>query len=199
MTKIEFLSALRKKLSGLPKEDVEKSVEYYSEMLDDRMEDGLSEEAAVRDLGSVEEVAESILADMPLGKLVKTRVASERARSAGEIVLIVLGSPIWASLLLAVAAVLISLYLVVWTVVLVAYVVFGSVAVGSLAGLLGTVFALTHGNSATAVFLLGAALLCAGLSILLFHGSNYFGKAIFSLSRKEFVQIKRCIVKKEAA
>ena len=199
MTKAEFLSALRKRLSGLPKEDVERSVEYYREMLDDRMEEGLPEETAVRELGSVEEVAESILADMPLGKLVKTRVAPERARSAGEIVLIVLGSPIWASLLLAAAAVFLSLYLVVWTTVFVAYVVFGSVAASSLAGLLGTVFALAHGNSMTAVFLLGAALLCAGLSILLFHGSNSFGKAVFALSRKGFVCLKRCIAKKEVA
>ena len=199
MTKTEFLSALRKRLSGLPKEDVERSVEYYSEMLDDRMEEGLPEETAVRELGSVEEVAESILADMPLGKLVKTRVAPERAWSAGEIVLIVLGSPIWVSLLLAAAVVFLSLYLVVWTTVFVAYVVFGSVAASSLAGLLGAVFALAHGNSVTAVFLLGTALLCAGLSILLFHGSNSFGKAIFILSRKGVIYLKRCMMKKEAA
>ena len=37
MTKSEFLSALENRLSGLPKDDVQKSIDYYSEIIDDRM------------------------------------------------------------------------------------------------------------------------------------------------------------------
>ena len=44
MNKQEFLSALSDKLSVLSEEDKEKSIDYYSEMIDDRMEEGLSEE-----------------------------------------------------------------------------------------------------------------------------------------------------------
>ena len=47
MSKTEFLTELKKALEGLPEEDIEKSLEYYSEMIDDRIEDGLSEEEAV--------------------------------------------------------------------------------------------------------------------------------------------------------
>ncbi len=35
MTKREFISQLRGHLSGLPKEDIEKSIEYYSEIIND--------------------------------------------------------------------------------------------------------------------------------------------------------------------
>ena len=47
MNKEEFLSELRTKLSGLPQEDIEERISFYSEMIDDRMEDGISEEEAV--------------------------------------------------------------------------------------------------------------------------------------------------------
>ena len=47
MNKQEFLAQLRKGLSGLPKEDIDERLTFYSEMIDDRMEDGIPEETAV--------------------------------------------------------------------------------------------------------------------------------------------------------
>ena len=47
MGKQEFLAQLRKGLQGLPQEDIEERLTFYSEMIDDRMEEGLSEEEAV--------------------------------------------------------------------------------------------------------------------------------------------------------
>ena len=47
MTKQEFLRALWNKLSALPSEDVGRALDYFSEMIDDRMENGLTEEEAV--------------------------------------------------------------------------------------------------------------------------------------------------------
>ena len=43
MTKVQFLMALQRKLHGLPQEDIEQTLEYYNEMIDDRMDDGLTE------------------------------------------------------------------------------------------------------------------------------------------------------------
>ena len=45
MSKQEFLAALEEGLSGLPREDVDERLGFYSEMIDDRMEDGLPEDA----------------------------------------------------------------------------------------------------------------------------------------------------------
>ena len=42
MNKQEFLAHLRKGLSGLPQNDIEKRLNFYGEMLEDRMEEGLS-------------------------------------------------------------------------------------------------------------------------------------------------------------
>lgn len=56
MRKEEFLTTLRAGLTGLSPEGVEKLVEFCSEMIDDRMEDGLTEEEAVAAAGSLDEL-----------------------------------------------------------------------------------------------------------------------------------------------
>lgn len=56
MRKEDFLTALRAGLTGLLPEGVEKLVEFCSEMIDDRMEDGLTEEEAVAAAGSLDEL-----------------------------------------------------------------------------------------------------------------------------------------------
>ena len=110
MTKLEFLSELRARLSGVPEKELESSLDYYSEMIDDRIEDGMEEKDAVRAVGTPEEAANEALAEIPLTKLVKNRVRPSRRLRAWEIVLLALGSPIWLSLLVAAFAVAVSLY-----------------------------------------------------------------------------------------
>ena len=61
MNKQDFLKELSRALSGLPREDLEERLAFYSEMIDDRMEDGLSEEEAVADIGSIDEAASQII------------------------------------------------------------------------------------------------------------------------------------------
>ena len=39
MTKQEYLSAIRGKIRKMPADDINKFMDYYSEMIDDRMED----------------------------------------------------------------------------------------------------------------------------------------------------------------
>ena len=73
MTKLQFLLALHDKLAGLPRNEVEERLNFYSEMIEDRMEDGLSEEEAVAAVGSIDEIAEQITADIPLIKIVKEK------------------------------------------------------------------------------------------------------------------------------
>ena len=44
MKKQEFLNELRKQLAGLPKDDLDNRINFYEEMINDRMDEGLSEE-----------------------------------------------------------------------------------------------------------------------------------------------------------
>ena len=87
MTKQEFMANLRAKLSGLPTQDVEDRLSFYCEMIDDRTEEGLSEEEAVSAIGSVDEVVSQIIADIPLAKIAKEKIKPKRRLWAWEIVL----------------------------------------------------------------------------------------------------------------
>ena len=82
MTKQEFLDRLHRSLAGLPLEDAEERLAFYDEMIDDRMEEGLAEEEAVSSFGAQEEIADQILSEIPLSRLVRERVKPKRALRA---------------------------------------------------------------------------------------------------------------------
>ena len=128
MSKQEFLMQLRKGLSGLPQEDIEERLTFYSEMIDDRMEEGFSEGEAVAAVGSAQEIAAQVVAEIPFAKIAKERIKSKRRLSASEIVLLALGSPIWLSLGIAVFAVILSIYVLLWAVMISLWSVFVSLA-----------------------------------------------------------------------
>lgn len=196
MKKITFLARLQSRLSALPQEDIEKTLEYYSELIDDRIENGLDEEAAVASMGSIEEIVSQILIDTPLPKLVKEKVKSKRMLRTWEIILLVLGSPIWVSLLAAAFVVLLAVYIVIWAGGIVVYSVglaFGALAV---AGLLAPIAIWINGNSALALIFLGVGLLSAGLAILMTFACKYVTKGLVWISKQILLGIKFCFVGK---
>ena len=73
MKKEEFLRALEKSLSGLPREDIEERLQFYSESIDDRVDEGKTEEEAINDIGSVDEITNQIIKETPLKKIVKEK------------------------------------------------------------------------------------------------------------------------------
>lgn len=198
MKKHEFLDALRKKLGGIPKTELEERLRFYGEMIDDRIEDGMIEEVAVSDVGSVEEVAMQIIADMPLAKLAKEKIKPKRRLAVWEIVLLAIGSPIWLSLAIATAAVVLSLYVVLWSLALSLWAIFASLLACALGGVVaGAMFAISS-SGAAGIAVIGGGVLCAGLAIFLFFGcrSATNGTALFA--KKIILSIKKCFIGKEA-
>lgn len=195
MSKQEFLKKISEGLSNLPEEDVNKFVDYYCEMIDDGMEDGLSEEEAVETLGSVDDIVASIMMDMPISKLVKTRVKPSHTLRAWEIILIVLGFPIWGSLLCAGIAVVFSLYIALFSVIFALYAVGVAIVICAVAGILGMVLMLCTGKGITiALFLLGFGLISVGIAILIFPLLNMMAKGIIYIGKKMILGIKYCII-----
>ncbi|MBO7336520.1 MAG: hypothetical protein J6U42_06240 [Lachnospiraceae bacterium] len=74
MTKKEFLNELGIGLRGLPASDISERQSFYSEMIDDRIEDGLSEEEAVAQIGPVDKIVSQILMETPLPTIIKEKV-----------------------------------------------------------------------------------------------------------------------------
>lgn len=194
MSKQAFLKILQDRLTGLPKEDIDRSVEFYSEMIEDRIEDGMSEEEAVNSLGSIDGIVNQILSETPIVRLVKEKVKPKRELSALEIILIIIGAPIWAPLLVSAVGTLFSLYMSIWGIIIALYAVVFTFAASSISLFLASISHFGVGNIAGGVFLVGTALVCAGVSILLFIASNWIAKGILILTKKVWIKLKSFFV-----
>ena len=195
MSKQEFLISLSRGLAFLPQGDSEERINFYSEMIDDSIEEGLTEQEAVAKMGSVDDVIAQILADTPLTILAKEKLKPNKALRVWEIVLLVLGSPIWLSLLIAALAIILSVYVVLWSVIISLRAVDVSLAACFLGGVAAAGVLAGTGNTITAVAILGAALTCAGLSIFLFFGCKAATKGVLILAKKIVFWIKSLFVR----
>ena len=199
MNKQEFLTQLRKELSVLPQKDIEEYLTFYTEMIEDRIEEGLSEEEAVSAVGSLEEIVKQIVSDTSLIKIAKERIKQKRQIKAWEIVLLILGSPIWLSLGLAVFAVILSLYISLWAVIISLWAIFASTVACCIGGVLSCIVFTLSGNSISGFAILSAGIVCAGLSIFMFYGCKAATNGILILTKKIAIWIKNCFIKKEKA
>ncbi len=198
MTKQEFISALRARLYGLPAEEIEERLAFYGEVIDDRCEEGLSEEEAVDAIGSLDSIAFEIVGEIPLGKIVKERVKRKRRFKTWEILLLSLGAPVWVTLLVALFAVALSLYAALWSIVASLWAVFASLALSAPVAVLASVLT-AFGSITDGVFMFGAALVLAGLAIFLFFGALWATKGILCFTKRMVFAVKWCFVKKEEA
>ncbi len=196
MSKQEFLAQLRKGLSGLPQDDIEERLAFYSEMIDDQTEDGVSEEEAVTAIGPVDEIVAQVVAETPLVKIAKERIKSKRRLRTGETILLALGSPIWLSLGIAAFAVILSLYICLWAVITSLWSVFASFAVCSVGGVPACVILAVNGNGVSGFALLCTGIVCAGLAIFMFYGCKAATKGTLILTKKMATWIKNCFIKK---
>lgn len=196
MNKAEFLAALREKLSGLPEEDFNRSVDYYTEMIDDRMEDGMSEEEAVACLGSMDEIITQILSEVSLPKLVKEKVKPKRALAVWEIILIIISAPIWFPIVFSAVATILSAYLSIWMMVLSLYLLDLSIAISGIVFIGLAIAELFKGAFAVFGALLGFGLVALGVSILLFFTFNLITKGIIYVSKKVLLGIKSLFIRK---
>ena len=170
MSRDAFIGELRHRMAGLPQQTVERTVEYYSELIADSVEDGMSEEEAVARLGSLEEIVANVVKDTPLSQIVQTRVQEKKAKgvSGWVIALLILGAPVWLPLLIAALVVLFALFIALWAVVIALWAVVAAVILAAMAAMVGGVIELVRMHLAQGLVLLGGGLMCLGLCALAF-------------------------------
>ncbi len=199
MNKNEFLTELASRLCGLPEEDISKTTDYYSEIIDDYMEDGLLEQDAVAAVGSINDAVNQTLAETPMPKLVKQKIKPNRVLKAWEIVLLILGSPVWLPILISIVAILLSVYAIIWSVVVCLYAGVIAFFSGFIAGFFSSFVFLSTGKIAEAMTVLGLGLVCGGLTVFGFAGCNQAVKGLIWLSKKIWLGIKSSFVGKGSA
>lgn len=199
MNKQEFIACLRAKLQGLPTAEVEERLCFYSEIIDDKIEEGTSEEQAVGEIGGVDEIAREIVADIPLTKIAKERMRPKKRPKTWEVTLLALGSPVWLALLISVAAVIFSLWVSVWAVIVSLWATFGALvgcAIGGIGG--GIVFACL-GKVPAGLVLVGGGIFSAGVAIFAFLCCMAATKGLVKLTRSMLLGAKLLFVKGEVS
>lgn len=196
MNRSEYLAALRANLTALQESEIEKALAYYDEIISDRVEDGLTEEEAVAGLDAPAKSAERILLDSPLNVLVKSRLKAQKKPSAIVIVLLVLGFPLWSSLLAALLSIVLALYVSLWAVVCSLWLAFGCVAAS---GIVLVAFGIARLliEPMRALFFVGAGLALIGVMILAFFAMRTVTDLAVRLTRAIARGIKSLFIRKE--
>lgn len=204
MTKQDFSQNLKSILSarGLSEAEISKSVDYYLEIIDDRIEDGMTEEEAVSAIGSVEEIAKNILFDAPLGVIVKSKIKNEKKKSSDNtvlmVILLVFGFPIWFPLLLAAFIVLITIYAVIFSLIVAVFAVIISLFVSGIA-LIPAGFLIISQTMAGTLVLIGAGFLLIGISLLLIFPAKYTVLGLIKLTGAILRGIKSLFIGKKVS
>ena len=197
MNKFEFLLLLREKLSVISQEDAERSVDYYSEIIDDRIEDGLAEEEAVAALGNLDDIVTQILADVAMLSKANTNKSNKQSKKfelkPWMIAAIILGSPVWMSLVVGLVAVGGGIIVSIFSVFVSLYatvVAFVGGAVGCVVG------ACLFEAFAERIFAVGIAMMLVGGAILLLFFSNWLLKNTVDIIKTIYSKTKALISKR---
>ena len=194
MNREEFLSQLRQSLRGLPKEDIEDRINFYNESISDRMEEGKSEEEAIADIGSVDSVVKDIAQKTPMKTLVKEKMRPKRSLRGWEILVLVLGFPLWFPLLITFFVLVMVGIMLIWIGVIVSFTVELALSASFFAGTAAFTASLLAGEPS--VLYIGIALTSLGAAIFLAFGCSGIVKATAKLSKAIILGIKSWFIRK---
>ena len=194
MRKEEFLRELKRQLAGLPKDDINNRIEFYSEMIEDRMDEGLTEEEAVNELGSVESIVNSIAKDTPFVKLIKEKVTPKREIKGWEILLLVLGFPLWLPLVITGIVLAFVAYLMIWVADFVSLTIEFAFCATSAAGFVA--YAAYAINGVNNLVPLGAALMSLGGALMFYWVCVVMTKGTLKISGRILTKIKAAFIRK---
>lgn len=199
MNKRNFLSKLSDKLSNLPHSEAQERLNFYSEMIDDLVEEGLTEEQAVLKVGNADDIAREIVTDVPFNDIVEEKlILDNNANKGWQLALLIASAPIWFSILIAIFSVAISLIATLLAVSISLWAVPISLIACAVTGVIYCFILIFSGYALTGFAVLGAGLLCAGLSILFVYVCNALTKFLFCICKKIYIKIKEIIKRRVA-
>lgn len=178
MNKEDFLDELTFYLHKMDKEERNKFITFYDEMIADYVENGMSEEAAVAKIGNPENIAKDLLGS---NDNVEVNLPST-GNKVLNYVLLIMGFPLWGSLLLTVILLVLSAYMIIWCLPIITGASCAGFFISSIIGIIGTPLVLAHSTS-TGIIQLGAGVASIGIAFIL-------GFLTISLSNKLVVTTK---------
>lgn len=181
MSKNDFIQKLESKLTFLSTKEKKEVITYYNEMIEDAMEDGLTEKESIEKLGTFSQIIQKIKEENGEKETVK-KMTTDR------IVLIIVLSPflftlltLWASIIILIYSFVLTLYVFGFAFILIAF-----------AYTVDFFFSLVS-NFSFAILELGLSILSIGLSMFLLMGMNRIFKKINFFTKQSFIYIMKWI------
>lgn len=195
MTKQEFLAALEQRLKAIPDDERKRTIAYYDESIDDRMEDGMTEEEAVDSLESIDTIVQKIMKDTPLKTIVKKKVEHKKKLEAWQVILIILACPIWFPVGMGGISVVFGLCMAVFGVSIGLFASVVGLCGGGVAAVVGGIFTCVSQGPAFGLMTMGAGFCCIALGIFILLGAIALVKGVVFLIKKFIQWLKKCLSK----
>ncbi len=190
MNKKEFLNDLDSKLNFLTEEERNKTLNYYSEIIEDRIESGASEEEAVLQMESTEVIAKKLIAENSTQKTTSEKVLDfidklfEKHGYLFVLAIVIFSIPLWTPIVGVILGLVCTMFLILF-----AMIAFG--AIGSVAAL-GIGISFITQSLLSAISALGVSMVCAGFAVLVTIGtvklismmSNFFKKVYQDITER---------------
>lgn len=174
MTKLQFIQILEKNLVGLSDNEKNKTISYYSEIIDDMVENGLSEEEATTKLGHPYDIASKHIEENGENlKETKVKVVKDKLSTYRIIKLVLLVAGIIGFSLISFTLAVVDVSFIIATVLLLVLFVFNLSIV-----------------TATAFMYLGMALILLGICGLLVKPTIYLIKHTYKTLKEKYREVK---------
>ena len=188
MNKTQFCALLGNKLKPyLSPKEMYKTINFFEEMIDDRIDEGLSEEEAVSQLGDINIIVDQILDEHNIGKKQTKLVWRFIPRELGFIITVLL-FPAWITIFSLIASLFIVILSIIFSIVLSIIAIF----IGGILLILKSPFYLIYERNIS-YFLdtLGFGFVISGASLI---GIDWLIK-IYKKSRQNGINIRTIFVK----
>lgn len=183
MNKQEFVEVLEQHLIQLPQMEKEHVLNFYNETIEDRKEDGMSEEEAIASLGSIEDIVGQIALEKVEQEV--TLPNRKKNRRVIKLSLLIILSPIWFSLLIAA----IMIYLTFWMLILsmflliLAFILFFFVGIWNVVPILQV-------NTAPGIVLIGFLFVSVGVIPFLCRGIKISFRWLIKQTKAWWIMLK---------
>lgn len=197
VTKDKFLNKLAESICKLPGSEIDKTLTYYSEIIDDLVESGLSEEEAVQKVGDIQDITSKILEENRYELKSKSKLdkflgfifrAFNSKWRLPIFAILVFGFPIWAWVVIPIMVFIILIFVCIFAVPVLA--LYGAV------NLLWDPWA--YSNFFTISYFLGLSLILFGVVTFYISCLTTFSRASFKFLKKLSIKIKRLKYSKKA-
>ncbi|MDU1314797.1 MAG: DUF1700 domain-containing protein [Clostridium septicum] len=191
MTKSTFIDTLRGLLESLNEDECNKFISYYEEIIEDYKESGLTEEEVIKKIGSPQSIAKNILSEEDS---ININIPSFNSKIL-NIILLILGFPLWGSLLLTVVLLILSAYIIIWCIPFTTGVSSIALLTAALFSIVGSPFMMADVLT-VGIVQLGLGIASVGISILLGFITIYLSKKFIVITKQLTFKVFKSFNKK---